>query len=719
MIHRGKDIKITVNGREIAASQCSIDYQAQMSPIYQGGARETAIYKPEALRVGKIVIDYPLCQYDFIKDAALVNDTLEVSIDNIVIKSGYISAHTISIDADNYPTCSTAILFYEDIDGSRITGSQRAAAPMVKVTPNTTNVSVNWLNPFASGDIISYKWSFERPIDVYYNWNGSGVGNISCGQPLINTDITVSNPVQLTSLSGDRVALELKVFDARQNENESVNTNLLGAYFTSGIISSQSTNISDDAHVVASYSIKQAMTTSGAVITNIYFISPEGVTSTGTIVEAKWPSYSTVVINGYNSDFIDDILFQDTVVNRKLSVGKTSISAVIPENIISGRIFYTENGALHDTHTQYSVNHLPIIINRLSANTLMVGEKFSIEGDNFYRIDSVKVGDSTCNFAVVNNKYISATMPNCTGGLVTVSSSVRGLSASSAETIIPHTKVTGITALSGAPGNTVIIKGLSLHTSTNVYFAETNKATFTVLGATGLSVIVPTGQIYGKIKVVGTTGAVSDFKFEPIVYISGLSRSSGQICTALEISGVGFTPDNLYSANFGDTTGCLLRFADATPFFYIVNNTLITGSVPDMKTPSGFIQIVTPDGATCYDTYKSFVRIPSKPAITKLEPTTIISGFPLNMAIYGSDLSNPTDIYITGLDKKMANEFTSFGKRITPAYIYTDVLGLKANIYNYPTTGIGITGLYGIIYVTPYGACTGSIGQSLTLVSGV
>lgn len=140
------------------------------------------------------------------------------------------------------------------------------------------------------------------------------------------------------------------------------------------------------------------------------------------------------------------------------------------------------------------------------------GTTVEILGQGFNSASSVMFGSGSATFKVVNDTFLTATVPDAgTTGPVTVATSGGSLTSKQTFKVLPA--LTSFLPPSGQVGTQVTIKGNGFIGTTNVTFNGT-KATFTVNSATQITATVPSGATTGKIKVTtpgGVATSATDF----------------------------------------------------------------------------------------------------------------------------------------------------------------------------------------------------------------
>ena len=208
-----------------------------------------------------------------------------------------------------------------------------------------------------------------------------------------------------------------------------------------------------------------------------------------------------------------------------------------------------------------------------------------------------------------------------------------------APTCSPPT-ISGFTPTSGQVGATVTIDGTNLTGATSVTFNSTAATTFTVVSATQMTAVVPTGATTGKIAVTtpcSTVTSAADFTVTtppPVPTITGFTPASGQVGTMVIINGTNLT----------GATGVTFN-GTAAVTFTVVSATQMTVVVPTGAT-TGRIAVTTPGGTATSATDFAVTTPPPVPTITGFTPTSGLVG--TTVTINGTNLIGATSVTFNG-----------------------------------------------------------------------
>jgi uncharacterized repeat protein (TIGR03803 family) len=132
-----------------------------------------------------------------------------------------------------------------------------------------------------------------------------------------------------------------------------------------------------------------------------------------------------------------------------------------------------------------------------------VGSTIEVLGQGFTGTSSVKLGDTTANFTVVSDTYLTAKVPAGSSGFVTVTTPSGTLTSSRRFFVTPE--ITSFSPTSGPVGTQVVITGKGLIQATKVTFGS-KSATFVVNLDTKVTATVPAGAVTNKISITTPGG---------------------------------------------------------------------------------------------------------------------------------------------------------------------------------------------------------------------
>jgi len=146
-----------------------------------------------------------------------------------------------------------------------------------------------------------------------------------------------------------------------------------------------------------------------------------------------------------------------------------------------------------------------------------VGKSVGILGQGFTGTTAVSFNGTTATYQVVSDTYLTATVPKgATTGSITVTTPGGPLASKQTFRVTPL--IRSFSPSSGAAGQPVIIKGISLSQTTQVTFGGVIATTFTVNSDTQVTATVPTGAKTGHIAITtlgGTATSPGTFTVTP------------------------------------------------------------------------------------------------------------------------------------------------------------------------------------------------------------
>ncbi|WP_201979721.1 IPT/TIG domain-containing protein [Hymenobacter rubidus] len=320
------------------------------------------------------------------------------------------------------------------------------------------------------------------------------------------------------------------------------------------------------------------------------------------------------------------------------SVSSTSIFATVPAGATTGPISVVAPGGTAASATDYVVVPAPTITS-FSPTSGVAGTAVTLTGTNFGGASQVLFNGTGSNFTLVSATTITATVPyGATTGLITVVTPGGTAASASSFTVVPLPSISYFSPTSGPVGTTVDLFGYYFTGATQVLFNGTS-ATYTVVSATNIRAIVPTGATDGLIKVTtptgtGTSGSI--FTVTPSVVVSygygpNSTYNAAAVGNVVTVYGSGFT--GATGVSFNGTAGTNIT---------VTGNTQLTVTVPAGAT-TGPISVTTPAGTGVQNS--DFTIIPA-PTITSLSPSfgTVNS----YVTIYGTGFANGGTVTFSG-----------------------------------------------------------------------
>ena len=260
----------------------------------------------------------------------------------------------------------------------------------------------------------------------------------------------------------------------------------------------------------------------------------------------------TVTVTGANFTGATSVTLNGVPITAFTVVNATTITFTLPPGVSSGPIvIITPIGTA--TSTPYSVLPPPII-SRFAPASGGVGLPVVLTGANFTGATAVTVGGTAAVFTVASATSITLTVPAAavTGPIAVTTSGGTSTSGTNFTVTVPPT-ITGFTPATAASGTLVTVSGTNLASATALSIAGIPIAGFTVLNASTISFVLPSGAISGQIAVTTTGGVATSaatFTVVPMPTLSFLipaAQVAGGAALSLTLVGTGFTPASTVS----------------------------------------------------------------------------------------------------------------------------------------------------------------------------
>lgn len=376
-------------------------------------------------------------------------------------------------------------------------------------------------------------------------------------------------------------------------------------------------------------------------------------------------------VTGYSGVFIRDV-----PVRYAITPSSGAIGALIT---FSGRNIYPDSKVYFNT-------------TGVEATTLTGSIPTGYDSIQFYVPVLARTG---YNDIILYNQY----------GWVTGISGVR---------LIQAPGISGFNPTSGAFGDSVSISGSWLGNATGVYFGTGRATTFTKIGETGITAIVPTGAYTDYISVYYNGGYVKStgiFQIlSPAPTIGHFAPPSGYWGDTVSISG-----SNLNYVNYVIFSGVTGEAILSNSSFSIVGSTGITVSVPD-GAKTGPLKVRT-DRVTASSS-NNFIIIPT-PVISIFTPNTGILG--ATVRVSGANLSGCT-FYFTNINTGryvLANNVTVVNTTGATFTVPREIVNGPILISGFGRLFNGTTGsFYPLPTIKAFAPTTAATGTTIT-ISGI
>ena len=364
-----------------------------------------------------------------------------------------------------------------------------------------------------------------------------------------------------------------------------------GSGFIQRLLTSPDGDIAEDQMMTASgsNSASSPLSYSGTwIMQMVAFRTPSGTSGTAPTVTSVSPNSGStkggtpVTITGTNFASGATVAFVGTAATDIAVINSTTITAYTPAGV-SGAATVTVmvNGQSASLNDGFTYTGIPTVTS-ISPNigSTAGGTPVTITGTNFASGATVMFGGSAAtNVAVINGTTITANTPAGASGMVTVTVTVSGQSASLTNgftyEVIPT--VTSVSPNSGptAGGTPVTITGTNFASGATVTFAGAAAANVAVENGSTIIATAPagtTGAVTVTVTVNGQSASLADgFTYFGIPTVSRVSPNSG--------STGGGTAVSITGANFA--SGSTVTFAGTTATnVVVVNSTTVTATTP-------------------------------------------------------------------------------------------------------------------------------------------
>lgn len=681
MFYLYKNAPLLINLSGIFAKDASLNVEAFLEPRYLTNERHGLTYAATEGLGGLLSFSYYLTGVDPLKNyiEEESNAVLSGNLGGLYFNSGYLKSYKLDCEPNRSLVAQAQIVFFDDLKGEFTPTYQNADEyPILNFSNITLSDPTNG-NIGEITNITNLNYSYENEINPLYLSNDKYPSQVKFGRKEISLLITTDN------LSGD-LSITGKAAGITVAFNHPFIPSLSESITVSGILHQRNITTSVGDIITSNLSIRQNYVDGGPVIISV---SPENAA----------PG-SRVQIIGTNLKHISSLKFANSPATYEV-YSDTEITGIVPLDGLTGPITVTSYAGETKTSSDFTVDYNSILVSGISPITGLISGLIRVSGNYFYNITDVKFTNNVAaSFNVISEKFIDVTVPeNAAWGEVQVSSSISQKTGTSIQKFVPIPNINSFTPTSGLTGDLITINGSSFSGVTGVQFnnlPNINPYTspFSVVSNSSITTNVPSGNVKGKIKLLGQSGVqtLSATDFWPIVRITGLNPTSSRTGAAIEILGENFYSDLLYEIG-SLSNNFLVSFGngDVSGLFTRINNTKLTGLVP-YNAKSGAVYLYNPSKEPyIYSGYFSLKHNP--PTITSTGVQTgQYSGYGF---LYGTNLYEASSVLLSGVTGN-----------ITVANLNVGTLGDTLS-FRYPiTTG----GYYHIIVTTPQGTATGYSG---------
>jgi hypothetical protein len=491
------------------------------------------------------------------------------------------------LDGDGRPDLATANELSKTISILRNTGSQGslsfAARQNVSVSGAPYNVAIGDLDGDGKND-LAVSDNTKNSVHLYRNIGSSGSISLASGIDLYQPYST--SFVSIGDLNGDgkpdvASATQLGVYLYRNNSASGtisfVNTYSYYSYIP-GTLQLGDMDGDNQPDIVASNTITNGI----SIYKNrfsyplIYSFSP-----------ATAAQGQTVAIKGTNFTGTTQVSFGGVPCTSFVVASDTQITAVVGGGV-SGYLKVT-NGVGSDSANNF-VFAGPPIVSAFTPDTGFVRAAVTITGYNFTGCTGVSFGGRpAASFTVVSPTKITAIVDNGATGDVSLSTPY-GTGTKAGFVFIPPPVFSSFTPASARNGDTVMITGLNLATTTNIFFGPLPAASFSVLSPTSILVVVGGGSNGAvTVKTIGGSATLNGFNFitGPPPVISSFSPVSGSAGTTVVVQGSNFNTTAANNIVYFRAYRAQVSAASANSLTVIVPSSAQFGPITVINTGNG------------------------------------------------------------------------------------------------------------------------------------
>ncbi|MGK8508114.1 beta strand repeat-containing protein [Nocardia asiatica] len=345
---------------------------------------------------------------------------------------------------------------------------------------------------------------------------------------------------------------------------------------------------------------------------------------------------NTVTLTGTNLTGTTTVTFDGTSATSFTVVSDTQITAVAPAGTGPADITVTTTGG---TSNPVGYTYIPApALTSVAPNTgpRTGGNTITLQGTGFTGTTSVRFGNTPApSFTVVSDTQITTTAPAGTGTTDITVTTTGGTSNPLPYTYIPTPTLASATPDTGPEtgGDTVILTGTGLTSTTAVVFGATPAIAFVVDSDTRISAVAPTGT--GTVDIAVTTpGGTSNtvaYTFVGAPSLTAIVPDDGP-----ESGGNTVT---LTGANLSSTTTVLFDGTPA-PSFTVVSDTQLTAEAP-AGSPGPVVVTVTATGGDSNGLVYTFV---ATPALVSAAPSAGPETGGNTVILTGTDLTGTTAV---------------------------------------------------------------------------
>ena len=647
-----KNAELKINGSGILATDLKMSIDASLAPLFYTQDKSSKFLNANNGVGGVVEFNYHLTGNDYLK-VFTVNEQSPISgnFGGLYFKSGYLKSYNLNCSPNAPVMANAQIVYYEDWSG--LYAKQYIRSTGTKILNYCDATVIDTSNDGLGGNlgllsgISNIQFSFNSEINPLYLAGDKNPVSINFGKKeLVASFITdcYSGELPATGKSAG-----IKVFF-----NHPELPSLTESFGVSGVLFKRDLDVSVGDMLKARLYIRQD------------FIQPlPGITSLSSSTTAPG---STFTVAGNNFKEVTAVYIGPKhKFARKSAIftidSDTQLTVTVPLDVVSGNVTVVNQGGEIASQTLFTPTYPALTVDKLQTISGVISGLAYISGSNFYDITDVRFSTTalglftgSSGFRVINSTMIAAPIPvDAAWGPILVMATGRGVSGQSVEKFVPIPTIYGFFPTSGMSGDVITISGQGFSGVTGVLFNNLpNIIPFTVSVTsgfnTGMTVIVPTGNVRGPIKILVQSGisVTSIDNFSPFANLTGIIPLSGRTGSAVYLLGNNLFPDIMYSLGNnsfavtfpGNTTGVFFRTQFVNPRF-----TGLSGLIP-YGAKSGNIAINYNADAS-YSSNVLFTLINEPPTIVGITPKSgTYSGY---IQITGNNLYDISAVKLSGL----------------------------------------------------------------------
>ena len=709
MIQSYRNINILINGQGIIANNLELNNSLDISPVYHRTDEITSKTNANSGPKGNLRLSYYLTGQDVLNSYIYTTGApISGFIGGYYFRSGYLTSYSFNAQPNSPVNIQSELVFFDPLTGVFNPQAQNRIVPQPL---DFSNVSITYTSGFSSLDnIIGLDFAYSQEVTPIYKSQEIYAKQVTLGPKNINLKLTSdTNSGLFDKINGDPIKLNLNLQDR-------AGTNRLG-FIIDGFIKNRQLSVENNSYLKTTYDISQYD------VNNVTSISGYSPTSGF--------YYQTVSLSGINTDNIIALTFNNQVQNTINYLGTSRLTAQIPENSVSGKLYATYIDGSVNNIGLFNVLDYGIRISQLNPYTgsyylTGVPNQIIITGSGFHAISRIGFGSGFAENWDINNTRTAIRVDIPSGAqydFIRVISDLRQQTGTSPYKFVP---IPQILRYDGTARNEMNITGLfAVNSSVNIIgrnmggitgvdnaFGERFSTVYTS-GENNFECSIPGGNVYNYALVfklqsglrISSANFTQDVKrFKPEIYISGVSGGlAGMLMTGrqFEISGRYFYHNILRESRTLGSGYYEVAIGDNRQVanMQIINPYKLRGTLPTGITEAGNVKVYLPDGINYVSNPNIYVDIHKNPVPGGNRYLSMTTGrswdyiyYPETTFITGQNLE-----YVTGIKYQLSRVISNGGSDI-----YVDEW-LNFSGWNYsnqkiflPSTGINNVLISGI-----------------------